>query len=449
MRKGNKYISREELFRYKRGEMSNEEMHAFERKISEDSFLLDAGDGLEDIVPNNLERDIENMDYKMQQMFLKDVPEPRTRFPLLKIAASIVILLFASATGYLLITGLPDNLWRTGTVTMTEEKEEEKSEAGKQISDAQQPEITVESVGAKESEKIEEEYTTETEQPTELEPVLEIQVEEEETADPFAAGADEGDIIEKIAQPEELSIARNIPGAQDTIQHQVAAIAGDSETLDITGITPPFTTHGRIMAASGNTPLAGADVGLLNSNQRTITDEDGYFSLNTSEKPEFLFAYAEGYIGNIYPISSNESITIQLATLQQKSLPALAQPVALERTDQAREKRSEAAPEKTTSADSSVPVPSISITQYKQYMSENLNYPEQALQNRVEGKVILEITIDENGMISNTDVLLGLGFGCDEEAQRLIREGPAWQPAMVNGNPYKSETQLAVEFSIK
>lgn len=447
MRKGNKYISREELFRYKRGEMSNEEMHAFERKISDDNFLMDAGDGLEDIVPNNLERDIENMDYKMQQMFLKDVPEPRTRFPLLKIAAAIVILLFASATGYLLITGLPDSLWRSDSVTMTEEKKEE-PEAEKLISDTQKPEIAVESVQPKESEKIKEEYITETEQPTELEPVLEIQVEEEETADQYAAGADAGNIIENIAQPEELAIARNIPGAQDTILQQVATIASDSKTLDITGITSPFTTQGRIMAASGNTPLAGADVGLLSTNHRTVTDDDGYFSLNTPEKPEFLFAYAEGYIGNIHPVSSNEPVIIQLTTIQQGSLPTIAQPVALERTDQAREKRSEAPPERTTSADSSVPVPSISITQYKQYLSENLNYPELALHNRVEGKVILEITIDENGSVLNSNVLLGLGFGCDEEAQRLIREGPSWQPAIVNGNPFASKTQLVVEFRI-
>ena len=55
------------------------------------------------------------------------------------------------------------------------------------------------------------------------------------------------------------------------------------------------------------------------------------------------------------------------------------------------------------------------------FIDENLKYPEEALHQRIEGTVHLEYVVNGLGKIVNVKVLKGIGYGCDEEAIRLIK----------------------------
>lgn len=57
---------------------------------------------------------------------------------------------------------------------------------------------------------------------------------------------------------------------------------------------------------------------------------------------------------------------------------------------------------------------------FREFISENLRYPEPALQGKVEGFVIVEYDVHDNGEVNNPRILKGLGFGCDEEALRVV-----------------------------
>jgi hypothetical protein len=43
-------------------------------------------------------------------------------------------------------------------------------------------------------------------------------------------------------------------------------------------------------------------------------------------------------------------------------------------------------------------------------------------------------------------VIKGLGYGCDEEAIRLLKEGPEWIPGSEDGLPTEKEAELKVKF---
>ena len=60
-------------------------------------------------------------------------------------------------------------------------------------------------------------------------------------------------------------------------------------------------------------------------------------------------------------------------------------------------------------------------TAMRQFIREHLVYPKDALEHRIEGTVTLKYTIDHKGKVIDTHVVAGLGHGCDEEAQRLVR----------------------------
>lgn len=55
------------------------------------------------------------------------------------------------------------------------------------------------------------------------------------------------------------------------------------------------------------------------------------------------------------------------------------------------------------------------------FIYANLRYPEAALEAKIEGTVIVEYDIDYRGNVVETRLLQGLGFGCDEEAIRIVR----------------------------
>jgi protein TonB len=57
----------------------------------------------------------------------------------------------------------------------------------------------------------------------------------------------------------------------------------------------------------------------------------------------------------------------------------------------------------------------------KKFIKNNLRYPKEALNHRVEGSVFLRYEVNEKGKVHNISVISCLGYGCDEEAERIIR----------------------------
>jgi TonB family protein len=81
-----------------------------------------------------------------------------------------------------------------------------------------------------------------------------------------------------------------------------------------------------------------------------------------------------------------------------------------------------------------------------QYMNNQLKYPKQALSKKIQGTVVLQVTINENGTIGAAEVLKGIGGGCDEEALRLVKGMAAWTPAQYKGKPVKYDYYLPIRF---
>ena len=85
---------------------------------------------------------------------------------------------------------------------------------------------------------------------------------------------------------------------------------------------------------------------------------------------------------------------------------------------------------------------------YMKYLSDSLRYPETALKEGIEGQVIITFTVGTDSIPRRISVDHPIGHGCDEEAIRLIREGPPWIPAVTGGNAVESEMKLPIRFSL-
>ena len=81
-----------------------------------------------------------------------------------------------------------------------------------------------------------------------------------------------------------------------------------------------------------------------------------------------------------------------------------------------------------------------------QFLKSNLKMPEDALNNNVSGKVIIQFVVNTDGTISDIVIVQSLGYGCDAEAIRLIKAMPAWIPGKQRGKTVKITIELPIRF---
>lgn len=83
------------------------------------------------------------------------------------------------------------------------------------------------------------------------------------------------------------------------------------------------------------------------------------------------------------------------------------------------------------------------------FLNDNLEYPRMAKRSNIQGKVYLNFVVDKDGNVSDIEVVRGIGGGCDDEAIRVLKMAPKWNPGLQRGNPVKSRMSLYIHFLLK
>jgi len=92
--------------------------------------------------------------------------------------------------------------------------------------------------------------------------------------------------------------------------------------------------------------------------------------------------------------------------------------------------------------------PSDGMENYQKLISSNINYPNQARIAGVEGEVLVEFVVNEDGSLSNFDFLNRIGGGCEEEAIRVVYSTSNWIPAKIRGIAVKQNVVVSVFFNL-
>ena len=83
----------------------------------------------------------------------------------------------------------------------------------------------------------------------------------------------------------------------------------------------------------------------------------------------------------------------------------------------------------------------------QKYFDDNLQYPEEASNDGVEGTVNLTFVVDENGKLTSPKAMGDkLGYGLEAEALRVVNKMPAWNPGKLKGKNVKTSFTLPVKF---
>ncbi|MDQ3392598.1 MAG: energy transducer TonB [Bacteroidota bacterium] len=95
------------------------------------------------------------------------------------------------------------------------------------------------------------------------------------------------------------------------------------------------------------------------------------------------------------------------------------------------------------------PVPEHGLEALYKSWNSLVNYPSEARQKNVEGKVFISFVVDESGKIMDPIVEQGLGYGCDEATiNALLKTKLKWKPGTINGENVKVRMSLPFSFKL-
>jgi TonB family protein len=83
------------------------------------------------------------------------------------------------------------------------------------------------------------------------------------------------------------------------------------------------------------------------------------------------------------------------------------------------------------------------------FLNKYIQYPDSAIQHSISGKVFVRCFISAKGTIDSVKVLKGIGYGCDEEAMRVIKKLTRWNPAMKGEHALPGTIIIPVQFTLK
>jgi len=95
------------------------------------------------------------------------------------------------------------------------------------------------------------------------------------------------------------------------------------------------------------------------------------------------------------------------------------------------------------------PKPEGGLNAFYEYVSKNLQYPLIARRNNISGRVYIEFVVEKDGSLTDVKLIKGIGGGCDEEAIRIIKSAPRWNPGKQRGRPVRVKMVLPILFRLE
>ncbi len=83
------------------------------------------------------------------------------------------------------------------------------------------------------------------------------------------------------------------------------------------------------------------------------------------------------------------------------------------------------------------------------FLSRNINYPQRAMENGIQGKVVVQFVVTKNGTIGEVKVIRSIDPDLDKEAIRLCKSLPKFIPGKMNGQPVNVWYTMPITFKLQ
>ncbi len=85
---------------------------------------------------------------------------------------------------------------------------------------------------------------------------------------------------------------------------------------------------------------------------------------------------------------------------------------------------------------------------FGKFLQAHIKYPELARQNGISGKVFLQFVVEIDGSLTDIKAVKNPGSGLGEEAIRVLKTSPRWNPGIQNGRHVRVQYTIPVNFAM-
>ena len=459
-----------DIDKYLKGELSAAEMHALEKKALSDPFLADALEGAGEILPPQFEADLHDLQHALQQRIGRKEEKKVVSLWVwsARIAAGLAVVAVASVIIFQLS---PRN--KREDLSMIQDKEtmpapskeepaptpmEEKPVPSQAPAVQEEPNSIVSGIDRSPapvaSEAPASDAAGDVEPPAvELKELAPVAKTESATQPDIAATPEKADqyilkdqaddaLVQSDVKRKRAVQERTAPAAMDGLAYgNVKQPAADSTVVLFkpspgivagVGVSKPKVVTGRVTGEDGE-GLPGVNVMIKGSSVGTVTDATGDYQITLQENDKLTFSYI-GYTGQEADTKKDKvDVQMDVDAAQLSEVVVVGYEPAFDKDEERAEALELASPEGGRRA-------------FKQYLEKNLLYPQQAIENKVEGRVTIQFTVESTGLLSDFSVVKGIGFGCDEEVMRLVRQGPKWFPSKRSNEAVRDRVKVRMKF---
>jgi TonB family protein len=397
---------------YLEGRLDDRQRHQVERLLLEDDFDNDALEGLSLLTAQERKESVQRLEGELSRM----ASGKSSRYQWMAVAA-VAVLLIAAA---IWLIQLPDTSRSASDIAQAEETQDAPvlPPAVLESADETQSQEEIAESDAAEIEYMEESYDK---APSNA-PVQETQAYQD------TVGLVLGDVSpERLSQLDQaamdtMGIDEALPSAANEPEQpraKVGRIVSEPLPTEISALT------GTVILQDGM-PLSNVNVLVDGTQNTTFSNEKGKFNIAAESDAtlEFRMSGLEAREVSGAELSTNNNVVMRQESVTLSELEI-----------------STPANEAYSSQGAS---PNMDPDAYESYLVDNMVYPE--VDEPQSGEVVIRVTIEPDGTISNTKILRSLGEPHDIEAIRLIREGPAWRPAVKKGVPVSDKVRVKVHF---
>jgi len=88
------------------------------------------------------------------------------------------------------------------------------------------------------------------------------------------------------------------------------------------------------------------------------------------------------------------------------------------------------------------------LEKFREWVQKNLVYPPIAVENGIQGTVVVQFYINSKGKLIDSKILRGVDQSLDNEVLRVVNLSPDWEPALLKGKPVMQEFAMPVMFGL-
>jgi len=82
------------------------------------------------------------------------------------------------------------------------------------------------------------------------------------------------------------------------------------------------------------------------------------------------------------------------------------------------------------------------------WVYEYIKYPDSAIRNGIEGRVVVEFVVDSKGKVKDIEIVRGVDEELDAQVEKVILASPKWKPARIAGREVSVRISVPVEFKL-